>query len=162
MGAIVSVQPVRASGYEQTAGRAPAHEGLIDRLAVAAINGYQRYLSPRKGFKCAHRKLHGQESCSQYIKRIVEQEGLGRALSLAPVRFKACSAASRILRAEMIAPDGDSPDPATGQRPRRAAWGSGTRGDDQDGLCGSICCGLEALSDLPGCSVISVISSIFS
>src|SRR4051812_39328631 len=109
MGAIVSVQPVRASGYERTDGRAPARGGLIDRLAIAAINGYQRHISPRKGYRCAHRKLHGEDSCSQYIKRAVELEGLGRALSLAPARFKACSAASRILRAEMIAPDGDSP-----------------------------------------------------
>ncbi len=40
--------------------------GIIDSLAIAAITGYQRYLSPYKGFRCAHRVLHQGESCSQY------------------------------------------------------------------------------------------------
>ena len=30
----------------------------VDRLALAAMTAYQRHLSPRKGFCCAHRVQH--------------------------------------------------------------------------------------------------------
>jgi putative component of membrane protein insertase Oxa1/YidC/SpoIIIJ protein YidD len=74
--------------------------GMASRLAVAAISGYQRYISPYKGFRCAHRVLHGGDSCSQFIKRLVERKGLLGALKEAPGRFRACGMAYRILRAE--------------------------------------------------------------
>ena len=46
------------------------------RLAIAAISGYQRFVSPYKGYRCAHRLHHGGESCSQYVKRELQQQGL--------------------------------------------------------------------------------------
>ncbi len=42
----------------------------MNKIAVALISGYQEYISPRKGFSCAYRILHGDESCSHYIKRM--------------------------------------------------------------------------------------------
>ncbi|WP_228061460.1 membrane protein insertion efficiency factor YidD [[Phormidium] sp. LEGE 05292] len=48
----------------------------IRQIACTSISGYQKYLSPHKGFSCAHRILYGGESCSAYIKRIVAQKGL--------------------------------------------------------------------------------------
>lgn len=41
------------------------------QIAIACIGGYQRYLSPHKGFVCAHRRLHGGDSCSQYVKTVL-------------------------------------------------------------------------------------------
>jgi putative component of membrane protein insertase Oxa1/YidC/SpoIIIJ protein YidD len=81
-------------------GPEPPATGMASKLAVAAITGYQRYISPHKGFRCAHRMLHGGESCSQFIKRHVERKGLLNALKEAPERFRACGTAYRILRAE--------------------------------------------------------------
>ena len=72
---------------------------IIDSLAIAAITGYQRYLSPHKGFRCAHRVLHQGESCSQYVKREVQEEGLVAALRSSRVRFLECKEANQIIRA---------------------------------------------------------------
>jgi putative component of membrane protein insertase Oxa1/YidC/SpoIIIJ protein YidD len=76
--------------------------GIIDSLAISAITGYQRYLSPHKGFRCAHRALHQGESCSQYVKREVQEEGLMAALRSSRVRFAECKEANQIIRARLL------------------------------------------------------------
>jgi putative component of membrane protein insertase Oxa1/YidC/SpoIIIJ protein YidD len=76
----------------------PSRPGLIDSVAIAAITGYQRYLSPHKGFRCAHRVLHQGESCSQYVKREVQEAGLVAALRSSRVRFAECKEANQIIR----------------------------------------------------------------
>jgi len=63
------------------------------------ITFYQKKISPRKGFSCAHRILHGGESCSQYIKRTIWEQGWGQALPLIRSRFQACKTANQTLRA---------------------------------------------------------------
>jgi putative component of membrane protein insertase Oxa1/YidC/SpoIIIJ protein YidD len=73
--------------------------GIVDSLAIAAITGYQRYLSPYKGFRCAHRVLHQGESCSQYVKRAVGEEGLLAALQISRLRFTECNEANQIIQA---------------------------------------------------------------
>ena len=144
MGTTVSVQPIPISGREAAAERAPAGMGIMGRLAVAAINGYQRSISPHKGFRCAHRVLHGEESCSQYVKRIVDQEGLGRALQLAPARFTACRAASRVLRA-------DAEDGPYVPWYRRGATGKGGGGGGDASDCETAGCCVEGASDCLPC-----------
>ncbi|HIK06428.1 MAG TPA: membrane protein insertion efficiency factor YidD [Trichormus sp. M33_DOE_039] len=67
-------------------------------LSTVAITGYQKYLSPHKGFSCAHRVLYGGESCSQYIKRVIAQEGLSVALLKSRQRFQDCKQANLLLR----------------------------------------------------------------
>ena len=75
----------------------------LDRLsrqtASALITSYQKNISPKKGFSCAHRVLHGGESCSQYIKRIILKQGLLGAIPLSRQRLQACKAANQVLRA---------------------------------------------------------------
>ncbi len=71
----------------------------LDGLAVAAIAGYQRYISPRKGFVCAHRVLHGGESCSEFLKQVTRTEGFWKAIQSLRPRFRACRAAGKWLRA---------------------------------------------------------------
>ncbi len=74
-------------------------ESASRRMAIAAITGYQKYLSPHKGFVCAHRRLHGGDSCSQYIKRAIGERGLIQGISAARDRFRACREAKHTLLA---------------------------------------------------------------
>ncbi len=85
-------------------------------LAAIAIGGYQRYLSPYKRFACAHRRLHGGEPCSQYVKRAIAEQGLAAAAPLARQRFQACRAANLILHAEQT--NRPQPDPPPDQKRR--------------------------------------------
>ena len=126
---------------------------VIDTAAIAAITGYQRFLSPYKGFRCAYRVLHGQESCSAYVKRMVSEVGCGDALRLAHVRFRECSAAYHVLMARKKSAGQE------GQVDRSASTSTGgvhERGCDGDsGLCDAACCTLDFLSYLPvdlGCA----------
>jgi putative component of membrane protein insertase Oxa1/YidC/SpoIIIJ protein YidD len=72
----------------------------LRHIAVTSIKGYQRYISPHKGFSCAHRVLYGGESCSGYIKRAIAQKGLLEALKASRQRFNACKQASLILKSQ--------------------------------------------------------------
>ncbi len=67
-------------------------------LAVTAISGYQKFISPHKGFSCAHRVLYGCESCSQYFKQVIAEEGLLTAIANAKGRFQGCREANEILK----------------------------------------------------------------
>lgn len=73
----------------------------LQQLAIVSITGYQRFLSPYKGFSCAHRVLYGGESCSQYTKKMIAQFGLKAGLHKARLRFKACSSAHSILQGQL-------------------------------------------------------------
>jgi putative component of membrane protein insertase Oxa1/YidC/SpoIIIJ protein YidD len=89
-------QPTSSSSrHNSTASSQP---GIVDSLAIAAINGYQRYLSPYKGFRCAHRVLYQGESCSQYVKRAVGEEGLLAAMQSSRLRFIECNEANQIIQ----------------------------------------------------------------
>ena len=68
-------------------------------VAATLIVGYQRYLSPLKGFSCAHRVLHGSESCSQYVKRTILERGLSDAWPDSRQRFRDCRSAYLTLMA---------------------------------------------------------------
>ncbi len=68
-------------------------------LAVTAIGGYQKFISPHKGFSCAHRVLYGCESCSQYFKQLIAEEGIFTAIANAKGRFRECREANEILKA---------------------------------------------------------------
>ncbi len=72
---------------------------LARKIAIDAIAAYKTYISPRKGFACAHRLVKGGESCSTYIKHLLGQETLMSAVQLSRQRFKACAAASYTLKA---------------------------------------------------------------
>jgi putative component of membrane protein insertase Oxa1/YidC/SpoIIIJ protein YidD len=74
-------------------------DSLSRQVGVAAITGYQKHISPHKGFICAHRVLCGGESCSQYIKRVVAQDGFQAAFVKSRERFQACKQANQILHA---------------------------------------------------------------
>lgn len=72
----------------------------VNQTAIAAITGYQKYLSPRKGFSCAYRVLHHSDSCSQHIKKLIAKYGIIDAIPLVRKRLKACKNAYIILKSE--------------------------------------------------------------
>ncbi len=75
-------------------------DSLSRQISVGAISGYQKHVSPHKGFVCAHRVLYGTESCSQYIKRVVAQDGLKVAFVKSRERFQSCKQANHILKSQ--------------------------------------------------------------
>ena len=70
----------------------------IRNLGTTAISGYQRYVSPQKGFACAHRRLYGGISCSEYVKQAIAKQELAKVIQLARQRFQACKQANQIIR----------------------------------------------------------------
>ncbi|MCW5312779.1 membrane protein insertion efficiency factor YidD [Nostoc sp. KVJ3] len=72
-------------------------DSFTRQISAAAITGYQKHISPHKGFACAHRILYGGESCSGYFKRVIAKEGLKVAFVNSRERFQACKQANQIL-----------------------------------------------------------------
>lgn len=73
---------------------------MLTRPALLAISGDQRWISPYKGFCCAHRRLHGELSCSEYVRRQIAAQGLWSAWPNIRRRFRDCRAALAILSTE--------------------------------------------------------------
>ncbi|SMB91668.1 membrane protein insertion efficiency factor YidD [Deinococcus hopiensis] len=71
----------------------PRPEFPIGGLAVSGIRLYQRAVSPRKGFRCAHAALHGGESCSAAVVRIIREDGVLGGRRRIAARFGQCRAA---------------------------------------------------------------------
>jgi putative component of membrane protein insertase Oxa1/YidC/SpoIIIJ protein YidD len=115
-------------------------------LSNLAIRGYQRYISPYKGFCCAHRALHGGPGCSEAIRRIIEVNGVWNCWPRVRERFAQCREAALTLRAGPLAAGLFGAQSEADQRDRKKK-----RGDTCDGVdCGGDCIG-DSLSgcDLP-------------
>jgi uncharacterized protein len=67
----------------------------VKQLALAAIQLYQRYLSPRKGFCCAYRTHSGRASCSNLGYRAIRRFGLWRGVTVLRQRLAKCGIAYR-------------------------------------------------------------------
>lgn len=66
-------------------------------LVDSAIRGYQRNLSPRKGWSCAHRVATGGASCSAAVRDLVATRGVVRAVVPTVAQFVACYQAALLL-----------------------------------------------------------------
>jgi len=88
-----------ASGKQHMIRRSSCDKALDVQFAIWLIGLYQRYVSPRKGFCCAHRVLHGQDSCSEAVRKIVEAQGVCRGYLRIWQRFHECRIAALVLRA---------------------------------------------------------------
>jgi putative component of membrane protein insertase Oxa1/YidC/SpoIIIJ protein YidD len=73
---------------------------MLRFAGVAMISAYQRYLSPKKGFRCAYGALHGAGTCSSIGKRIMRERGFFAFLNLMPEQFAACKLAAQNLNQE--------------------------------------------------------------
>ena len=67
---------------------------VLSGMAVQSIAFYQRYLSPRKGFCCAHRVSKRGWSCSRFGKRVFERYSVNLAFVLLKRRLRFCKAAA--------------------------------------------------------------------
>lgn len=68
---------------------------MMNKLAIALIRFYQKFISPRKGFTCAHRALHGGDTCSVAVRKIIESNGLYSGFKSIQSRFRECQYASK-------------------------------------------------------------------
>jgi putative component of membrane protein insertase Oxa1/YidC/SpoIIIJ protein YidD len=73
-------------------------------LALAAIRGYQRWISPHKGFCCALRAITGGDSCSAYGYQVIARFGLRRGLGLLNRRLELCGHVHRSAAPRCPAP----------------------------------------------------------
>ncbi|WP_198672249.1 membrane protein insertion efficiency factor YidD [Pseudogemmobacter bohemicus] len=71
---------------------------MLSRLVLWLIGLYQRHLSPRKGYACAYRVLHGGTGCSGYAKEVIGTHGAIAAIPLIRTRFAGCRDAAVSLR----------------------------------------------------------------
>jgi putative component of membrane protein insertase Oxa1/YidC/SpoIIIJ protein YidD len=76
----------------------------VKGLALAAIRGYQRWISPYKGYRCALCAITGGDSCSAYGYLVIERFGLRRGLGLLDRRLELCGHVHRKAAAAAVAP----------------------------------------------------------
>ncbi|GAA4333392.1 hypothetical protein GCM10023165_08500 [Variovorax defluvii] len=95
--------------------------------AVSLIGVYQRWISPRKGYACAHRVHHGDVSCSEFAKQAIAAAGLFSALPSIRHRFIECREAYGAIQY------GSSKDGPEGSKDR--APSSPTQGDTCVNIC---------------------------
>jgi len=87
---------------------------MLAQLALAGIRGYQRHLSPLKGYGCAYRLAHGGTGCSGFAKGVIAEVGLIAALPAIRQRLRDCHAAALAFR--------QSDGPEDNQPPQRRRW----------------------------------------
>ncbi len=81
---------------------------MPSRIAVRCIvETYQRFISPYKGFNCAHHAIYGEETCSNAIKSLVSEHGLVAAWPKIVARFAACRAAANLAQLQLKLPKSD-------------------------------------------------------
>ncbi len=64
---------------------------------LLAIDGYQQFISPHKGYRCAYGVLYG-TSCSQFGEQAIRDYGLIGGLILLRQQFRDCSDAAALIR----------------------------------------------------------------
>ena len=75
-------------------------QGIANNILINAIIFYQRYLSPHKGYSCAHGVYHGRSSCSHWAIRIIKKHGIFMFIPLMIKRLKACHMAYEEIKKE--------------------------------------------------------------
>lgn len=143
----------------------PIFDSAVRQIAVASISGYQKYISPKKGFSCAHRVLYGGESCSQYIKRAIAQRGLSQGIKAAGHRFAACKNANKILKARYHSQSNDeNPNSQDNDRTKLQKEISRRNSNCQNDCCNTLSelncdildrgldCGISKCGSAPDCS----------
>lgn len=70
---------------------------IAQHLALRLIRGYQRFISPYKGFSCAYRVATNDLSCSSYGAKVIQRWGVLRGYALLRRRFAECYLCSQAL-----------------------------------------------------------------
>ena len=71
---------------------------MLSKLSVFLIHFYQQHISPYKGYCCAYRAHTGEDSCSQFAKVTIEENGLFSSFPLINEQFKRCSLAAEKIK----------------------------------------------------------------
>ena len=66
--------------------------------ALLAVNGYQQFISPYKGYRCAYGALYGGPSCSEFGKQAIREYGIVGGVILLRQRFRDCHDAAVAIR----------------------------------------------------------------
>lgn len=59
-------------------------------IVLSSIKFYQKFISPYKGFSCAHRKATNEMSCSAYGYKVIQRIGVLKGYALLNRRFFDC------------------------------------------------------------------------
>ena len=73
---------------------------MIARVALIGIYGYQRWISPRKDYRCAFSVRYGGTGCSGYAKLAIRDHGFFSAIPLIRQRFADCTHAAQAFAGE--------------------------------------------------------------
>lgn len=71
---------------------------MLTKSSLGLIWFYQRYISPKKGFRCAYRVIHGGTGCSGYAKQRIREDGIIRAIPDIRKRLTACKETALSVR----------------------------------------------------------------
>ncbi|MDU4436889.1 MAG: membrane protein insertion efficiency factor YidD [Pluralibacter gergoviae] len=77
----------------------------MDTVILTLIAFYQRFISPRKGYRCAYGVLHHTHGCSGAVKHIVQQKGIIAGWRDIRQRFADCREAAQTLRERRLSED---------------------------------------------------------
>ncbi|WP_415912977.1 membrane protein insertion efficiency factor YidD [Neptuniibacter sp. QD37_11] len=72
----------------------------MKKVAIWGIRLYQRFISPYKGFRCAHAAYHKGDSCSGAVIKIIAEKGVLKGFSSIRQRFADCGDAYRSIMEE--------------------------------------------------------------
>ena len=73
---------------------------IANNIFIQFIVLYQQYISPHKGYCCAHSALHGKLSCSSWAIHILKKQKINLFFPLMRRRFQACNQAHENLGRE--------------------------------------------------------------
>jgi len=71
---------------------------LASSIAIKSIEFYQKELSHRKKYCCAHGVLHQGLTCSEYSKQKIEKYGIFQGVKETILRLKECYLASKKIK----------------------------------------------------------------
>lgn len=104
---------------------------------LSVIGLYQKWVSPIKGFSCAHHIYFGRSTCSVYGKRAISKHGAWSGVRLIFRRLRACSRVMKTIENE--APEDENPK---------------KKKDEEMGKCLIA----EGMGEVACCSVLSIFS----
>lgn len=129
---------------------------MLRTCVIFLIGLYQRFLSPHKGFRCAHAAWHGGPSCSWAVKDIVREHGVFAGLPRIRLRFMECRAAYASLSSADPAPNRQPEDVGKKPKPRRRRERENENwclDAATEGACDIGCDSINPLEHCGGCDV---------
>lgn len=81
---------------------------IISPISLWLIRFYQKYISPRKGYRCAYSVEYGGPGCSGAVKSIISEHGLFSGWPLIQERFDNCRDANEKRKKRRVGCDASS------------------------------------------------------